>query len=83
MNTIYVSSKSKAGSSKGGGKGGYARKQGKVTIDATELLDEYEDFTWVGDMRVERVAICKMGAKKVEDESVGQEYEQVAWVEMP
>lgn len=80
VNTIYV--KNKAAGASRGDKGGYARKQGKVTIDATELLDEYEDFTWVEDMRVERVAICKMGAKKVEDESVGQEYEQEAWVEI-
>lgn len=35
-----------------------------MTIDAREILERYEEYTWMEDVKVEKVAICKMGAKK-------------------
>lgn len=57
-----------------------------IRFDATTLLEQFKDFVWAVDFRVEKVAICKMGAKKVfgeRGEVVGEEYEEVAYVELP
>jgi activating signal cointegrator complex subunit 1 len=51
VNTVYVK-----------GKGG--RRGERVTIDAREVLEKYEDEVWMEDVEVEGVQICKMGAKK-------------------
>jgi activating signal cointegrator complex subunit 1 len=51
-----------------------------LKFDATELMAQYEDFVWADGVSIEKVQICKMGAKKVVDESgevVGEEYEEV------
>jgi activating signal cointegrator complex subunit 1 len=51
-----------------------------LKFDATELMAQYEDFVWANGVSIEKVQICKMGAKKVVDESgevVGEEYEEV------
>lgn len=34
-------------------------------FDARSLIEEYKDFIWAQDVRIDRVQICKMGAKKV------------------
>ena len=66
-------------------------------FDAGYLIDRYEDMVWMEGVRVEKVAICEMGAKDVvveeEGESVGnglkeprivqQEYKEIASVELP
>ena len=36
-----------------------------MRFDASKLIDEYKDFTWAQDIQVDRVQICKMGAKKI------------------
>lgn len=57
-----------------------------MRFDATALLEQFKDFVWARDFRVEKVAICKMGAKKIFGERgkvVGEEYEEVAYVELP
>src|SRR6266480_108012 len=57
-----------------------------MRFDATALLEQFKDFVWARDFRVEKVAICKMGAKKIlgqRGEVVGEEYEEVAHVELP
>jgi activating signal cointegrator complex subunit 1 len=56
-----------------------------IRIDARDLIEQYKDFVWAEDVRIDRVQICKMGAKKVwsgGDEGVGEvvdeQYEVVA-----
>ncbi|KAI4185913.1 MAG: hypothetical protein LQ348_004297 [Seirophora lacunosa] len=61
-------------------KKGKRRKQA-VQFDARDLLERYVDFEWARDVRVEKVAICEMGAKKIVagyGEVVGEEYTEIA-----
>ncbi|KAK7424357.1 hypothetical protein QQX98_000625 [Neonectria punicea] len=53
VNTIYV---------KGGGRG----RREKLTLDARDMIRRYDDYLWAADLRVDRVALCRMGAKKIE-----------------
>jgi activating signal cointegrator complex subunit 1 len=39
--------------------------QSWMRFDAQDLIDKYKDFTWAEDVRIDRVQICKMGAKKI------------------
>jgi activating signal cointegrator complex subunit 1 len=55
-----------------------------MRFDARALIDKYKDFTWAEDVRIDRVQICKMGAKKIwsgenegEGEVVDEQYEVV------
>jgi activating signal cointegrator complex subunit 1 len=36
-----------------------------MRFDATSLMDKYRGFTWAENIRIDRVQICKMGAKKI------------------
>lgn len=79
INTIYAKSKSK---SRNQGHGPNAKGSGR--FDARDLIERYKDFVWVENVRIDRVVICKMGAKKVwsgglegEGEVVDEEYEVV------
>ncbi|KAK3954653.1 hypothetical protein QBC32DRAFT_76322 [Pseudoneurospora amorphoporcata] len=78
VNTIYVKGgrgQQQAGGNRGGGGGGgkkghHSHRGGghgkeRLTIDAREILERYEEYTWMEDVKVEQVAICKMGAKKM------------------
>lgn len=47
----------------GGGRGG--KRWERLVFDATEILERYEDQVWAEDIPLEKVAICRMGAKKV------------------
>jgi activating signal cointegrator complex subunit 1 len=53
-----------------------------MRFDASSLIEMYEDFIWAEDVRIDRVQICKMGAKKILNEETGEvvdeEYEVVA-----
>ncbi|KAJ8121705.1 hypothetical protein ONZ43_g1912 [Nemania bipapillata] len=60
LNTIYV--KGRKTSREGRGK-----NREKLTIDARQILDRYDDYLWMEDVPLEKIAICKMGAKKQED----------------
>jgi activating signal cointegrator complex subunit 1 len=60
VNTIYVKGR-------GGGRGG-GRRGDKLTVDARGILDRYGDFVWMQDVPVEKIAICRMGAKKLGDD---------------
>lgn len=76
LNTIYVP---RGGRGKGGG--GHGGKKGRITIDAEEMLEDWADFVWMEGVRVENVAVCRMGAKKGVD---GEEaYEVEGSVDMP
>lgn len=57
VNTVYV---------EGRGSGNRRRRAPKLTFDAREMLQKYEAVEWMRDVRVETVAICRMGAKGVE-----------------
>ncbi|OLN92271.1 Uncharacterized protein C15D4.13c [Colletotrichum chlorophyti] len=67
VNTIYV-------------KGGRGKKGAKLTIDAREILERYDDYVWMEDVPVEKIAICRMGAKKIEGVD-DQEYEVEAEID--
>lgn len=55
INTIYV---------KNNGRG--QRRREKLTIDARDMVSRYDDYVWMDEMPVEKVALCRMGAKKIE-----------------
>lgn len=62
------------------------KKRDVNQFDARELLARYADFKWARDVRIEKLAICEMGAKKTIDEEgrvVGEEYTEIAFVAMP
>lgn len=66
----------------------YAKTGKKHTtkINAEALINEWKDFVWAKDFPIERLAICKMGAKKITDtngEIVGEEYEEIASIPFP
>ncbi len=67
------------GKRNGGGGGG-----GRLTIDARGILDRYEDQLWMEKARAEKIAICKMGARKIEVDGVvvGEAYEVAAEVDI-
>lgn len=70
VNTIYV---------KGKPEGRRGKKWDKTVIcDAQAIIDRYEDQVWIEDVPLERVAICRMGAKPVlkDGEVVDAAYEE-------
>lgn len=51
-----------------------------LKFDARELIAQYKDFVWAENVSIEKVQICKMGAKKILNEDgdvVAEEYEEV------
>ncbi|KAM5348599.1 hypothetical protein ACJ41O_008423 [Fusarium nematophilum] len=58
INTIYV-----RGSRGGQGRGG---RREKLTIDARDIVSRYDDYVWMEDLPIEKVTLCRMGAKKIE-----------------
>lgn len=64
------------------GKANRPDKKSWMRFDAGSLIDAYKDFVWAEDVRIDRVQICKMGAKKILHEETGEvmdeEYEVVA-----
>jgi len=75
------------GEEKSSGKsGGMRHSTGPPRIDATLIMEQFKDFTWAKNFRIEKIAICKMGAQKVTNEQgdiVGEEYEEVASIPLP
>ncbi|USP81010.1 hypothetical protein yc1106_08284 [Curvularia clavata] len=56
-----------------------------MQFDTINLIEEYKDFVWARDVRVDRVCICEMGAKKIwsgthegEGEVLDEQYKVVA-----
>ncbi|KAL8690100.1 MAG: hypothetical protein Q9224_004486 [Gallowayella concinna] len=67
------------------GKKGKRKKQ-VLKFDARDLISRYREFEWARDVKIEKVAICEMGAKKMMDEKgevVGEEYTEIASVALP
>ncbi|EHK18716.1 uncharacterized protein TRIVIDRAFT_57587 [Trichoderma virens Gv29-8] len=57
INTIYVKNNT--------GGGGRGKRREKLTIDARDLLNRYDDYLWAEKMPITRVALCRMGAKPI------------------
>lgn len=55
------------------------RKQRKMMLDARDMLAKYGEQVWLDRMVVDRLTLCRMGAKKVDDER-GEVYEVEAEV---
>ncbi|KAG9256680.1 kinase A anchor protein [Emericellopsis atlantica] len=66
VNTIYVK--------------GIGKSKGRTTIDARDIVGRYEDEVWMEGMDVDRVALCRMGAKAVEGSDGDMVYEVEAEV---
>jgi len=55
-------------------------------LDASQILEQLKDFCWSSKFPVEKVTICKMGAKKTYDESgslLREVYEEIATLDLP
>lgn len=68
VNTIYVK-----------GRGGVRRKE-RLMLDARDLMSQYDDYVWAEDMPITSLAICKMGARRIEGSDRDEAYEAVAQV---
>ncbi len=77
VNTIYA--KDRSTRPRGGGHGRGSRE--KKGFDATRWIEKYEGFEWAAWVRIEKVAICEMGAKEVEGDGV--EYLEIGSVSLP
>ncbi|WZH48117.1 kinase A anchor protein [Fusarium acuminatum] len=53
VNTIYV-------------KDGRGRRREKLTLDARDMVSLYDDYVWLENMPLDKVTLCRMGAKKIE-----------------
>lgn len=71
LNTVYV---------EGRARDNRRGRAPRLTVDASDILRQYETFEWMTDIRIEKVAICRMGAKPVRG---GQDEEYVIEGEVP
>ncbi len=88
---MYASSRARGGGGGGGSNEEQKKKEKKKkknkkrsctrNIDATEILEQYAGFEWARDVRIEKVALWKMGAKKVVVDGVvvDKVYEEVGF----
>lgn len=68
VNTVYAKERRGGGGGRGGrgghrGGGGGGGGGAKLTFDARELIERYDDFTWMEKVPVQKVALCRMGAQ--------------------
>lgn len=42
-----------------------SKRNRKILLDARNVIDRYRDHVWIPEFRLDRVAICEMGARKV------------------
>lgn len=80
LNTIYASKGThQPGSVAGSGFKGKQRRSKPGKFDATKILEQYADFEWARDVRLEKLSLCKMGARKIIENGVvvDEEYEVV------
>lgn len=57
INTIYV---------KGGRHAARGKRRERLTLDARDIVSRYDGYVWMENMPVDKIAICRMGAKKIE-----------------
>ncbi|MCJ1389615.1 hypothetical protein MMC18_002472 [Xylographa bjoerkii] len=79
VNTIYAKERGKRIAGGGHGKQG----KGRGGFDATNVLGKFGETTWAEGIRIEKVAICEMGAKLVDNQEGSEEYREVGCVELP
>ena len=80
VNTIYAKDRRAV---KGRARDGKERR-GNTKMDARELLKKFEDFIWADGLRLNRVSICEMGAKRVErDGKIEEEYLEIGTMPLP
>jgi AKAP7 2'5' RNA ligase-like domain len=89
LHATLVNIKKNQGRRSGGGRGmgkitidarrlaGVYNGEGSDSVDGKGGYVGTEEYVWAEGVEIDRVRICKMGAKKVEDETLGQEYEVV------
>ncbi|OAA61037.1 hypothetical protein SPI_05061 [Niveomyces insectorum RCEF 264] len=87
VNTVYVRGGQRGrggGGPRGrGGRGGGRGGGGRLTFDARELLDRYDDAhpVWMAHVPVETVALCRMGAQPTAVDADGQVVDEAYPVE--
>ena len=62
------------------------RQPGPEKFNASDVLEKFKDFEWASQVRLDHVAICRMGAVKVLDEHgqvVDEVYSEVAGKSLP
>ncbi|KAG9236216.1 kinase A anchor protein [Amylocarpus encephaloides] len=69
LNTIYV-----PGVRRGREAGHGKKSKSKLIINAKEILNDFEDFVWMEDVKIEKISMCRMRAEIVEDEELGKVY---------
>ena len=81
VNTLYA----KGGRNRPRNSGHGKNNHGVGKLDATALLEDYGAYEWAKDIRIEKVCICQMGAKKevVDEVVVNEEYLEVVSVALP
>lgn len=88
LNTIYASKGGRqpqgSGSRSRSGPGSKAKRVWKkhFKFDATEMLKRYAGSEWASNVRLEKLSLCRMGARKVVEngEMVDEEYKEVDYV---
>jgi activating signal cointegrator complex subunit 1 len=77
VNTVYIrdkksalaaqgsSSSSSSAANRGRGGGRHGRRKAKLEFDATTLMQRHADRVWLDALPLDRLAICRMGAKTV------------------
>ena len=81
VNTVYVRGRGANGrNGNGNGNGRNGGRRQRMTIDARDIIGRYDDYVWVEEMPVHKVAICRMGAKKIEGSEGDEAYEVEAKV---
>ncbi|KAI6369968.1 hypothetical protein MCOR25_004314 [Pyricularia grisea] len=70
VNTIYAKGGQRSSRRGGGGGGGKRFGKDKVTIDATGILERFEDYVWAEDIHLNSLVIYRMGAKKIRREGI-------------
>ncbi|CAK7227671.1 hypothetical protein SBRCBS47491_006647 [Sporothrix bragantina] len=78
VNTVYAKERRGGGRGGRGGRGGGNRGGrgghgggAKLTFDAREIIERYDDFVWMERMPVRTVALCRMGAQTTEVDDDG------------
>jgi activating signal cointegrator complex subunit 1 len=86
LNTIYVP-RVREQSEDASGRARHGGNRARMVIDARDMLETFKEWTWMENVRIEKVAICRMGAQRVRDaegrETGDEVYVVEGEVEMP
>ncbi|KAG0646346.1 hypothetical protein D0Z07_8328 [Hyphodiscus hymeniophilus] len=59
VNTVYVPTTRD--------RGGHGRYKERLTFDARDIIERYEGYQWMSDVKVENIVLYQMGAKRSEN----------------